>query len=202
MTVFLKHINIIQHKIKIPVITFGLFMLTLSIQVHATKDTSIIYIHQVKPSFKARLIKATAKLILPKNSISRKLGKDHFVSKPATIPKKLFAEFVIDTTQVNGRNVFTISPKKKKKQANTFYFFTAGHISTIYFGSTGALPQRLSVKQTAPLFCLIIRWHLPPAIRRLLQQLQSFIKTCYLIQIQKTSSLWAIRQAAGLLLLL
>lgn len=128
-----NNIKIIQLFLKTTAITLGFCISAMSnTQAQPANDTSIVYIHQAKPSFKALLIKKTAKLILPKKSISRKLGKDHFVSTPAAIPKKLLTEFIIDTTQVNGRNIFTVSPKGKKSGKYVLFLHGGAYINSIF----------------------------------------------------------------------
>ncbi len=107
-------------------------MLVSNIQAQTASDTSINYVHQTAPSLEVRLLKFAARLFLPKNSILKKLGRDHYVSKAAPIPKQLLAEFTIDITQVCGRNVYTISPKGKKSGKYVLFLHGGGYINNIF----------------------------------------------------------------------
>lgn len=107
-------------------------MLVSNIQAQTALDTSINYIHQAAPSMEVRLLKFAARLFLPKNSILKKLGRDHYASKAAPIPKQLLAEFTIDITQVCGRNVYAISPKGKKSGKYVLFLHGGGYINNIF----------------------------------------------------------------------
>ena len=127
--------NIILPKrmnIKRWLIGFCLFLISPTIQAQPGKDTSIVYIYQAAPSFEVRVLKIAARTVLLRNSISKKLSKDHFVSDAATIPKQLFTEFNIDTTRVYGRNVYRISPKGKKSGKYVLYLHGGAYINNIF----------------------------------------------------------------------
>ncbi len=111
---------------------FILLQFSLSLQGQPAKDTSSVYIHPLAPSFNVKVLKCAAKLFLPKNSIKKKLGKEHFVSEAASIPKHLFSEFTIDITQVCGRNVYTISPKGKASGKYVLFLHGGGYINSIF----------------------------------------------------------------------
>ena len=104
-----------------------------NIQAQTALDTSITYVHQYAPSLEVRLLKFAARLFLPKNSLLKKLGRDHYVSKAAPIPKQLLAEFTIDITQVCGRNVYAISPKGKKSGKYVLFLHGGGYINNIFY---------------------------------------------------------------------
>ncbi len=123
----MQHRNIIA-----TVIAFCLFLFALSIQAQTAQDTSINYIRQEAPGFKARLIKVTARLLLPKNNLPRKLSKDHFVSEAAKIPKKIHSEFRIDTNRVNGRMVYTISPQGKRPRKYVLFLHGGSYVNNIF----------------------------------------------------------------------
>jgi len=96
------------------------------------KDTSSIYIHQYAPSIEVRIVKIAAKILLPKNSILRKLGNDRFVSEAAPIPKHFYSEFDIHIMQVNNRNVYSISPKVKKSGKYVLFLHGGAYINNIF----------------------------------------------------------------------
>jgi len=101
-------------------------------QAQTTKDTSIAYVHQAAPSLGAHIFKIVARVIVPKNSISGKLAEENFVSEAASIPRNICDEFNVDTTVVDGRNVFTISPKGKKSGKYVLYLHGGAYINNIF----------------------------------------------------------------------
>jgi len=96
------------------------------------KNTSISYVHQDEPGCSVYFIKAVARIFLNKKSISEKLSKDHFVSEAARIPGKIIAGFTIDTSRVNGRKVYQISPKGKKSGKYVVFLHGGGYINNIF----------------------------------------------------------------------
>ncbi len=114
------------------IIVCVIFMFVSNIQAQTASDTAINYVHHSSPSFEVRLLKFAARMFLPKNSLLKKLGRDHYVSKAAPIPKQLFSEFTIDITQVCGRNVYAISPKGKKSGKYVLFLHGGGYINNIF----------------------------------------------------------------------
>jgi acetyl esterase/lipase len=131
------HLNCLQRHVKslfskILIATGILGLLAMSLKAQKAVDTSMVYIHQSSPSGKVRILKFAAKLFLPKNSIQKHLAKGHYESKAARIPKSLFAGFTIDTTHVNGRNVYMISAKGEETGKYVLYLHGGGYINNIF----------------------------------------------------------------------
>ncbi len=113
-------------------ILLSLILLTLNAKSQPLSDTSITYIHKEKISFKAKAVSAIAKCFFPKKRTHKKLLRGNYTSKAAAIPKQLFKEFVIDTIQINNRNVYSISPKKKKSKTHVLYLHGGGYVNSIF----------------------------------------------------------------------
>lgn len=105
---------------------------TLSVNAQTSVNDPIIYCHRDSASFMARCVKGGAKLFVSKNSIAKKLEKENFVSEPVPIPKKYLKEFQVDISQVNCRNVYTISPKSNKSSKVVLFLHGGGYINNIF----------------------------------------------------------------------
>jgi acetyl esterase/lipase len=105
------------------------------------KQMSITYLHESPQSINALFVKAGAKIFLPKKSINRKLKRDNFVSESAPIPKKYLEEFQVDTFQVNGRNVYKISPTENASAKCIFYLHGGAYINNIFGGHWDFIAQ-------------------------------------------------------------
>lgn len=128
----MNHIADRHFHFRKPFITLCIAILASCVCAQPVKDTSILYIHQDKPDVSVHILKAAARVFLNKNSISEKLGTDHFVSHAAPIPKRIVSGFNVDTTIVNGRNVYQISPKGKKSGKFVVFLHGGGYINNIF----------------------------------------------------------------------
>lgn len=98
----------------------------------AQTDQPLIYKYEENTSIQANAVKlflGIRKLILKnKNGIISKSGKE---SKAANIPKSYFKKYNIDTLQIEGRSVFTLSCKKKVSNKHILYIHGGAYVNNI-----------------------------------------------------------------------
>lgn len=111
---------------------FSFLFIAFASLAQETSNIPIRYVHTSRQSFMAGFVKVGARLFLSKNSIKKKLEKDNFVSEPAPISKKYLKEFQIDTSEINGRKVFTISSKEGKSGKYILYLHGGGYLNNIF----------------------------------------------------------------------
>lgn len=97
----------------------------------STSDSSITYIHKEKISAKAKFTSIITKCFLPKNRTQKKLSRDNYTSRASAIPKSFFKEFMIDTLQINNRNVYLISPLGVKSKKHILYLHGGAYVNNI-----------------------------------------------------------------------
>jgi len=109
-----------------------ILVLVLPARGQQLSDTAIIYVHKEAPGVMVHVLKTAARLFLPENSISEKLSRESYISKPAAIPKKMFSGFIVDTIRISGRNVFTISPRGEKSGKYVLFLHGGAYINNVF----------------------------------------------------------------------
>lgn len=108
-----------------------LFLITINLHSQQVQVSSIYYKND-RPCLTTQLVKIAAKILLPKNSIKRKLNRKNFTSKASPIPAKMFSEFVIDTFTIHNRMVYSITPKEKFSGTYVLFLHGGGYINNIF----------------------------------------------------------------------
>lgn len=111
-----------------------LFLLLISLFYNVSNaqqmENPIQYVHPGSTSFKARLAIFFLSL-QSKKGIEKSFKENSFNSAPAKIPKKYFDEFLVDTIQVSGRNVYTLAAKEKKSDKYILYIHGGAYVGNI-----------------------------------------------------------------------
>lgn len=102
------------------------------IEMKTTTDSSITYVHANKPSFKSKNLKFLMKLMGMKNALEKNLTKGKIKNEAAPISKSLAKKCTIEEQIIEGRKVWTISPKTKKSDKVIFFFHGGAYVFNIY----------------------------------------------------------------------
>ena len=111
-----------------------LLFLVLIIQnvLFAQKTNSVNYIYPKKISLRVHLLKAGAHIFAPNLNPKRKLAKKKQVNNPASIPRRYFKEFKIDTIQVAGRSVFRWSPRNEATTKTVLFLHGGAYMMNVF----------------------------------------------------------------------
>lgn len=98
----------------------------------AQNTSSVNYIYPKKISLRVHILKGGARIFVVKLDPSKKLAKKKQVNNPASIPRRYFKEFKIDTVQVEGRAVFRWSPKDKAATKTVLFLHGGAYMMNIF----------------------------------------------------------------------
>jgi acetyl esterase/lipase len=107
-------------------------VLILQIVLFAQKTSSVNYIYPKKISLRVHLLKAGAHIFAPNLNPKRKLAKKKQVNNPASIPRRYYKEFKIDTINVSGRTVFRWSPKDKSATKTVLFLHGGAYMMNVF----------------------------------------------------------------------
>lgn len=71
----------------------------------------MLYYHSAKPSVESKLIQLVMGLLGVKRATEKKITNNTYSKTPASIPKPMLKRLSIDIMEVDGRKVWTLSPK-------------------------------------------------------------------------------------------
>lgn len=109
-----------------------LLILFFPCSVFAQNTSNIRYVYQKNISLRVHFLKGGAHIFAPNINPKRKLAKKKQVNNPASIPKRYFKEFKIDTIQVAGRSVFRWSPKDKAATKTVLFLHGGAYMMNIF----------------------------------------------------------------------
>lgn len=111
----------------------------------------INYSYNKRASLPARIIKFILRVLRKKNL--RRVLSSKRLTVAAPVPRKFFRHFRVDTTQVAGRNVFTVSPKTNPSGKHVLYIHGGAYILNIikiHWDLIGALIKKTNATFTVP----------------------------------------------------
>lgn len=91
----------------------------------------IDYIHNTPPSLMSRILQTTMKFIGMKRRTERKMVRNTFDKEPAPLKKSLLRNFHNHEMDLNGRKVWTISPKEHKSDLVILYLHGGAYMGNI-----------------------------------------------------------------------
>lgn len=94
-------------------------------------DESVVYIHPARTSFKGMLAKGYIKLKGFKKNFIKNVRNRTFKSKPSPLPDSFSKWYNINSSQLNGRNVLTLSPMSGKSGKYILYLHGGGYVNNI-----------------------------------------------------------------------
>ena len=74
--------------------------------------SSVVYHHKVPPSIESRIIQFFIGLFGMKRSMERRVDKNSYNKKPASLPKSIIKKYNIEVENIGERKVWTISPRQ------------------------------------------------------------------------------------------
>jgi acetyl esterase/lipase len=108
------------------------FVFLLQNFIFAQKTSSINYVYPKKISLRVHILKGGARIFIVKIDPSKKLAKKEQVNNPASIPRRYFKEFKIDTIQVAGRAVFRWSPKDQSATKTVLFLHGGAYMMNVF----------------------------------------------------------------------
>jgi acetyl esterase/lipase len=108
------------------------FVVLLQNFIFAQKTSGVNYVYPKKISLRVHLLKAGARVFIPKLGPKRKLAAKKQVNDPASIPRRYYKEFKIDTIQVAGRIVFRWSPKDKSATKTVLFLHGGAYMMNVF----------------------------------------------------------------------
>ena len=114
---------------------------------------NIDYRHTQPPGFGSKLILVAMGLFGIKRAIEKRIFTNRFVKDPARLPQSLVKNFDNQEIEINGRKVWTISPKYNKSDV-TILFFHGGayvfNISRLHWSFIGQLIKKTNATVVVP----------------------------------------------------
>jgi acetyl esterase/lipase len=112
---------------------FLLFLFLFASNFFFSQETNNIrYVYPKKISLGVHLLKAGAHIFAPNLNPKRKLAKKKQVNNPASIPRKYYKEFNIDTIQVAGRSVYNWSQKDKAATKTVLFLHGGAYMMNVF----------------------------------------------------------------------
>ena len=84
-------------------------------------DTSLVYIHKEKASFKSRFFQKAASMLGAKNYIEKSIINNKYDQHAAPIPKRILKNYDVVKSTVQGRQIWTLRPKQHVSEAVIVY---------------------------------------------------------------------------------
>ncbi len=110
-------------------IFLSILFLMISTNLVAQQDPSLIYTHEKPTSFLANTVKLFLKI--NKFIYQNKIQSMEKESKAAKIPKRFLKKYIVDTIQIEGRNVYTLSPKKNRLNKYIIYLHGGSYVHNV-----------------------------------------------------------------------
>ena len=114
---------------------------------------TIDYRHTQPPGFESRLIRVALGLFGIKRAIEKRIFTNRFVKDPARLPQSLVKNFDNQEIELNGRKVWTISPKYNKSDVTILYFHGGAYvfnISRLHWTFIGQLIKKTNATIVVP----------------------------------------------------
>ena len=92
---------------------------------------TIDYRHTQPPGFESRLIRVALGLSGIKRAIEKRIFTNSFVKNPSKLPQSFVKNFDNQEIELNGRKVWTISPKYNKSDVTILYFHGGAYVFNI-----------------------------------------------------------------------
>lgn len=92
----------------------------------------IEYTHSEKESFMSKLLKLVMKLSNMKSALEKGLKKGNIKNEPAPIPNSILKKYKVETDEVNGFKVWTISSKEQSSDLALFCFHGGAYVFNVY----------------------------------------------------------------------
>lgn len=82
-------------------------------------------------SNESKLIQFSMGLFGMKKAMEKKIMNNRYSKEPADIPSSIFTKFIVETGNIDGRKVWTISPKSKANNAIMLFFHGGAYYANI-----------------------------------------------------------------------
>ena len=114
---------------------------------------TIDYRHTQPPGFESRLIRVALGLFGIKRAIEKRIFTNSFAKNPSKLPQSFVKNFDNQEIELNGRKVWTISPKYKKSDVTILYFHGGAYvfnISRLHWSFIGQLIKKTNAMIVVP----------------------------------------------------
>lgn len=91
----------------------------------------INYTHNQPASFKSKLIKSIMGIVGRKRQMAKNIKAGRFASEAAPLPQSLRDHFVVEKSEINQRNVWTLKPTSNVSSKTILYIHGGGYISNL-----------------------------------------------------------------------
>lgn len=90
------------------------------------------YIHGKRQSLKAKFFKTLLKLMGMKKALGKTLASGKIKNDPASVPKKFPKKYDFKTEKFEGRNIWTIAPKRNSSDKVIFFLHGGAYVFNMY----------------------------------------------------------------------
>lgn len=108
-----------------------------------------LYYHRVPPSIESGLIQFFMGLLGLKRAMEKKIIRNTFSKKPASIPSSILKKFHVEAKQLKGRNVWTISPENGGYNTVILFLHGGAYFANITYMHWQFIEQVLNGTNTA-----------------------------------------------------